>query len=140
MKAIAIQAGEPGPIAQYWQYLRDNRFMLQRSKNSGEYVFYPRIMLPGSGAADLEWVEASGNGTVYATCIVPRKEERGGDYNVALIDLDEGVRMMSRVAGIAPIDVKIGMKVSARIEVLPEDQKKDDAQPLVVFYPEEASS
>lgn len=110
--------------------------MLQRSKSTGQYVFFPRVMLPGSGISDLEWVEASGKATVYATCIVPRKENRGGDYNVALIDLDEGVRMMSRVVGIAAKDVFIGQKLQARIEVLSEDQDKEDPQPLVVFYPE----
>lgn len=114
--------------------------MIQRSASTGSYVFAPRILVPGSGESDLEWVAASGRGTVYATCTIPRKPERGGDYNVALIELEEGVRMMSRVAGIAPMDVKIDMPVAARIEVLPEDEGKDDPQPLVVFYPEEASS
>ena len=63
----------------------------------------------------LDWVKASGSGTVYSTTVVRRKPEAGGDYNVALIDLAEGPRMMSRVVGVEPTAVKIGMKVRARI-------------------------
>jgi uncharacterized OB-fold protein len=57
----------------------------------------------------------SGTGTVYSTTVMRRKAEAGGDYNVALIDLQEGPRLMSRVEGVAPQDVKIGMAVTARI-------------------------
>jgi Predicted nucleic-acid-binding protein containing a Zn-ribbon len=69
----------------------------------------------------------SGLGTVYSTTIVRRKAEDGGDYNVALIDLKEGVRMMSRVEGISPEAVAIGMSVQARII-------DDQGGKLVVFH------
>jgi len=46
---------------------------------------------------------------------VRRKPVDGGDTNIVLVDLTEGVRLMSRVAGVAPEQVKIGMAVSARI-------------------------
>jgi len=104
-----------GPEATFRAYLTEGRFMIQRSRKSGTYVFYPRIAAPGSGETDLEWVEASGEGTVYSTTVVHNRPEKGGDYNVALIDLAEGPRMMSRVVDIDPADVKIGMKVRAQI-------------------------
>ena len=99
--------------------------MLQRCRSSGAFIFYPRVAEPNTGVTDLEWVEASGRGTVYSTTVV-RQKPPAPDYNVALIELAEGPRMMSRVVGIAPADVKIGMAVRARIVV------EDDA-PLVVF-------
>ena len=99
--------------------------MLQRCSSSGAFIFYPRVAEPNSGATDVEWVEASGRGTVYSTTVV-RQKPPTPDYNVALIELAEGPRMMSRVVGIAPIDVKIGMAVRAKVVV------EDDA-PLVVF-------
>ena len=102
--------------------------MIQRSRSTGAYVFYPRVAAPGSGETDLEWVEASGDGTVYSTTVVRNRPEKGGDYNVALIDLAEGPRMMSRVIDIDPGDVKIGMPVEARIEEL-------DGAPQVLFAP-----
>jgi uncharacterized OB-fold protein len=52
---------------------------------------------------------------VYSTTVVRRKADDGGDYNVCLVDLAEGVRMMSRVVSVAPQDVRIGMRVTARI-------------------------
>ena len=60
-------------------------------------------------------MEPKGTGTVYSTTTVRRKPEVGGDYDVSLIDLDEGVRMMSRVEGLAPTEVKIGMRVRAKV-------------------------
>jgi uncharacterized OB-fold protein len=118
----------PGPEAVFREHLAQGRFMIQRSASTGRYVFYPRVVAPGTGEADLEWVEASGEGTVYATTVTRRRPEQGGDYNVALIDLAEGPRMMSRVAGIDPGEVTIGMKVRARVQEL-------NGAPAVVFEP-----
>jgi hypothetical protein len=78
-------------------------------------VFYPRVLCPHCGSERLEWVAPSGRGTVYSTTIVRRKPADGGDYNVCLVDLAEGPRMLSRVAGVAPEEVRIGMAVKARI-------------------------
>jgi uncharacterized protein len=102
------------PEEEYFEHLAQGRFMLQRSRVSGKYFFYPRVAEPITGARDLEWVEASGRGTVYATTVVRTKPPLQ-PYNVALVDLEEGPRIMSRVEGIAPDEVRIGMKVRARI-------------------------
>ncbi len=67
---------------------------------------------------------------MYSTTTVRRKPEAGGDYDVSLIDLAEGVRMMSRVEGVPPAEVKIGMRVRAKII----DNK---GAGLVVFAPEQ---
>lgn len=55
-----------GPEARFRAFLREGRFMLQRSRSTGRWVFHPRVVLPGTGETDLEWVEASGRGTVHA--------------------------------------------------------------------------
>ncbi len=115
------------PDADFQRFLAEGRFMLQRSRESGEFVFYPRVLAPGTGARDLEWVEVSGRGTVYSTTVV-RKKPPEPSYNVALIDLAEGPRMMSRVEGVPPDSVRIGMPVQARIV----DQ---DGDPVIVFEP-----
>ncbi len=111
--------------SEFQGFLEQGRFMLQRSRSSGEHVFYPRVVAPRTGKRDLEWVEASGMGTVNATTVV-RKREPETDYNVALIDLKEGPRIMSRVEGIAAGSVRIGMQVRARIA-------DDGGKPLLVF-------
>jgi uncharacterized OB-fold protein len=123
---------DPGPEQQFFAHLGEGRFMIQRSASSGEYVFFPRVAAPGSATRDLHWVEASGRGVVYSTTTVRRRPERGGDYNVVLVDLEEGPRMMSRVVGIPSTEVRIGMTVRARIDT------SGDA-PVVVFEPVETA-
>jgi uncharacterized OB-fold protein len=115
------------PDADFQRFLAEGRFMIQRSRASGQYVFYPRTIAPGTGARDLDWVEVLGVGTVYSTTTV-RKRPPEPSYNVALIDLAEGPRMMSRVEGIAPDEVRIGMAVRAKIVA-------QDGEPVIVFEP-----
>lgn len=102
------------PAAQYVAFLRLGRFMLQRSRVTGAFFFYPRVAEPGTGSGELEWVEASGQGRVYSTTVI-RKRSPETSYNLALIDLEEGPRMISRVEGLAPEDVRIGMEVRVKI-------------------------
>jgi uncharacterized OB-fold protein len=104
-----------GPEQVYLDGLAAGRFEIQRCAGCGQAVFYPRCVCPHCGGTALDWFAPSGKGVVYATTTVHRKPEQGGDYNVCLVDLQEGVRMMSRVAEIAPGHVRIGMRVSARI-------------------------
>jgi uncharacterized protein len=117
-----------GPEAAFAAHLAQGRFMIQRSASTGTYVFYPRPFVPGTGETDLDWVEAQGTGTVYATTVNRRSPDKGGSFNVALIDLAEGPRMLARVVGIPPEEVKIGMQVRARIEHL-------NGAPAVVWEP-----
>lgn len=114
-----------GPQQLWREALAAGRLLLQRSRASGEFVFYPRVAAPGTGATDLEWVEASGRGTVYATTIV-RKKPPEPSYSVVLVDLEEGPRLMSEVVDIAPEAVQIGMTVRARIDL-------DGGAPRLVF-------
>jgi len=113
------------PEQDYLGFLAEGRFMIQRCRSTGNHVFYPRVAEPRTGNTDLEWVEASGDGVVYATTVM-RQRPPTPSYNVALINLAEGVRMMARVDGVAPEDVRIGMKVKARVT-------RENDQPIVVF-------
>lgn len=121
-----------GPQEQYFAALAEGRFQIQHCKACGRHQFFPRTLCMHCGATDLAWTDPAGTGTVYSFSIVRRKPEAGGDYNVALIDLDEGVRMMSRVDGVALDQLRIGMPVKARV-------LRDAAQPLVVFDAVEAA-
>jgi len=122
----ASEAG--GPMATWAAQLAAGQVKIQRCTACARHVFYPRRLCPYCASTALEWVEASGRGTVHATTVVARSAARGGDYNVALVDLEEGVRMMSRVDGIDAADVRIGMPVRASIVDSPSG-------PLLVFVP-----
>lgn len=115
------------PEQQYREFLAQGKFMLLRARASGRYIFYPRLAEPLSGDTDLEWIAASGLGRVYSVTVV-RKRPPEQDYNVALVDLHEGPRMMSRIEGITPDDVRIGMVVQAKVV-------QQDEEPLLVFEP-----
>lgn len=99
--------------------------MIQRARASGACFFPPRTAEPGTGDIDWEWIEASGAGVVYAATVVHPRPPRE-PYNVVLVDLAEGPRMMSRVEGGVP--VSIGMKVQARID-------RDGTEPVIIFDP-----
>ncbi len=110
-----------GPQQIYEAFLAEGRFMIQRSRSTGEYVFYPKVMAP-SGAVDLDWVAPSGLGTIYAITVNRRRE---GAHNVALVTLDEGVRMMTTIAGVETLP--IGARVRAQVET--------GETPRIVFVP-----
>jgi uncharacterized OB-fold protein len=122
---------DKGPLgidAQFQRHLDEGRFMLQRSRKSGHAFYYPRVAEPGTGDTDLEWFAPSGRGVVYSTTVV-RSRPPAEPYNVALIDLEEGPRVTSKVVGIPASDVRIGLKVQARIEQV-------DGKALLVFAPQ----
>ena len=124
-----------GPIQTHRTALNEGRFLIQRSRSTGAYCFPPRAAAPGSGLADLEWVEASGFGEVHAVTIVSRKEERGGPYNISLVELDEGPRVMTRVVGIEPERVRIGLRVRARIETVDFGTLAGSEKAALLFEP-----
>ena len=124
---------QQSPLGTYYEHCRKGELAYQVTKD-GKPVFFPRLVAPGaaSGAAgNLEWRISRGLGTVYASTVVYYKNE--APLNVALIDLDEGFRMMSRVEDIDPLQVTIGMRVKVRIH--PGDDKQP---PYPVFTPEGA--
>lgn len=116
----------PGPNAQFFDYLAQGRFMLQCEQSTQQFVFFPREM---AREGNYDWVPASGDASVYSFTTVRRKAERGGDYNVAIIELAEGPRLMSRVEGIDPHQVTIGMAVNSKIITT------EKGEPLLVFVP-----
>lgn len=115
-----------GILNQHQAQLSQGKFLIQRCNACAQHIYFPREICPHCGAPDPAWVTPSGHGTVYAVTTVRRKTDAGGDYNVSLIDLDEGVRLMSRVTP-QPFDaVRIGMRVRARVQVT-------DGLGLIVF-------
>lgn len=99
----------------FWDATRERRFVLPWSTASGKPMWYPREVDPAAPDAAIEWRAASGDGVVYAASVHhrpgPGRDDADGPYVVALVDLAEGVRMMSNVVGCEPYDVTVGMQV-----------------------------
>jgi uncharacterized OB-fold protein len=118
---------EPQGVQAFHQLELDaGRFLIQRCTACAKHVYFPRESCPHCGSAALEWTPPQGTGTVYAVTTVRRKPADGGDINISLVDLDEGVRLMSRVANLAPGEIRIGQRVKARVQV-------QDGRGLVLF-------
>lgn len=105
--------GFQGPDAVFAAGLAEGEFRIQRCGSCGAHIHYPRALCPECGSPELEAVRASGRGTVHATSVVRVRPGHGEDYNIALVDLAEGPRMMTRVVDTNPEDVRIGDAVTA---------------------------
>lgn len=120
------------PLEQYRAFLAEGKLAYQVDED-GRALFYPRVAAPAGYRGQLRWASSAGLGTVYSTTYI---QPRGGaTYNVALIDMDEGFRLMSRVESIEPQQVKIGMRVKVRIQ-----PAEGDEDPYPVFDPAEPNT
>jgi uncharacterized protein len=126
-KTVIPSLKDSSPLGIYLEHCRKGELAYQVCTDDNTPVFYPRAVAPGTGSGNLEWRVSSGLGTVYTTVIYYKGEQ---PLNVAMIDLDEGFRMMSRVEDIDPMQVKIGMRVKVRMH--PGDDKQP---PYPVFTP-----
>ena len=128
---------ETGPDAAFQAHVADGRLWLQHCRDCGDALFYPRVLCPHCASRDLEWRPASGRGRVYSKAVL-RVRVKPGDprppfHALVLVDLPEGPRLMSRLPGVAPDDIHIGMAVTARIE-------GEDGEHVVVFEPSEEAA
>lgn len=86
--------------SQWWRALEEGRVLVQQCLACGRSFFYPRPLCPHCHATELEWRDIAGGGTIHAATVVhqPTPIFAGDDpYPVALVDLDEGARMLLRV-------------------------------------------
>lgn len=105
--------------APYWEALQHNRLILKSCSDCGKAHFYPRELCPHCHSDKLNWIDATGTGTVYSytVCRRPAGPAFGEEvpYVVAIIELDEGPRMMTRIS-CEPEYVSIGHRVKVRFE------------------------
>jgi uncharacterized protein len=115
-RAFPVPDGVTQP---FWDGVAEGVLRLQRCRACGRYVFYPRAVCPHCASVDLAWVDASGAGRVHSFTVVHRAPAEYRDevpYVVALVDLDEGVRMMARLVGVDPVAVTVGLPVEVAIQ------------------------
>ncbi|WP_460124364.1 Zn-ribbon domain-containing OB-fold protein [Pseudomonas sp. S2_C03] len=113
---------ERAPYQCFVEGLERGVLTYQRCLGCNKAVFYLRTSCPGCGSAELELNDSQGIGTLYSSTVIFDKEQ---DYNVVLVDLDEGFRMMSTV--IDCDSPSIGDRVQAKVQAL------ESESPRVVF-------
>lgn len=122
MEVVRVESFEkPLPAADavsgpFWTAASEGRLLYQQCPECGHRQFYPRALCTAC-AAEPDWAEASGRGQVHTFTVV---RQHGGKpfrdelpYVVAIVELEEGVRMMGTLTGCDPEDVRIGMAVEA---------------------------
>lgn len=106
--------------------------MIQRCANCGTRQLPGRFACDECLAPDPEWVEASGRGTVFTYTIVHQKYHPAFEvpYNVVVVELEEGPRLVSSLVGIEDDDVRVGMEVEVEFENVSEEISLPRFRPL----------
>jgi uncharacterized protein len=115
----------------FWDATREGRLLLQWCTTCARPVWYPREVCPRCLGSTLEWRESQGCGVVYASTVEHKAQTRAleAPYVVALVELDEGVRLLSNVVGRPPERVAVGDRVRVTWEPL------SDGRRLPLFEP-----
>ena len=95
----------------FWEGCKRGVLVGQRCAGCKRFHHPPRPMCPECNSLESEEVELSGRATLHswAKPVHPRLPMFEDDYLVALVDLDEGMRMLSNLCDIDPADIEIGM-------------------------------
>ncbi|HEY0941978.1 MAG TPA: Zn-ribbon domain-containing OB-fold protein [Steroidobacter sp.] len=129
MSSQATRPAKPLPAVHpwsqaFWDGTRRKQLLIQRCCFCKRNVFYPRLYCPHCFAAELEWVPASGRGTVYTYTVVhnnaPSAFAADVPYVVAVIRLDEGVQMLSNLVDCSAEELCCGLPVEVTFEKLDE--------------------
>lgn len=104
----------------YWECLRNHQLVIQRCLECRAFRHHPRPMCPECHSLEFEWARVSGRGTIYSYAIVTQPLHRFWTdrvpYNVVLVELEEGVRIVSSVVDCPNEAITIGMPVSVVFE------------------------
>jgi len=120
--------------APFWEAAREGRLVIQKCSSCSKYVFYPRLACPHCSSGDLAWVEASGKGKVYSYSVVqnnaPTPFIEDMPYVVTIIELEEGVRLLSNILGADPGELHCEMPVEVTFEKAGEEFSLPKFKPL----------
>ena len=114
------------PSATYVEGLRRGELRFLRCDECRQACFYPRVLCPHCGATTLHWEQSDGGGVVYSVTEVSPKD--GDPYNITLVDIDEGFRLLTTVIDAMPI-------IGTRVQFAPEASSEEfsDAGPRPAF-------
>jgi len=121
---------------EYWDATAQGKLLIKHCNACDRDFFYPRAHCPRCWSTDTAWKEASGLGTIYTFTTIHQNDlppfRDRVPYVIAIIELDEGVRMTSNIEGIEPDAVRCGMPVQVSFR---EEQRDEGSVFLPVFRP-----
>jgi uncharacterized OB-fold protein len=109
----------------FWRGAQERRLMVQRCNDCSDYRFPPEIYCLACGSENGEWVQASGRATLYSWTVghppmLPYFMERA-PWPVAVVQLEEGPRMVTNIVDAPPDDYEIGMALTVDFEDVDDD-------------------
>ena len=117
----------------YWEAARRRELVIQRCEACKRWSFPPRAHCPGCGSGALSWHPASGRGTVYSYTVAHRPPHPvfadQCPLTIAIVELEEGPRMMSNIVGCEPGEVEVGMALRVAFEPI------DDSDVVLPVFP-----
>jgi uncharacterized OB-fold protein len=105
--------------ARYWEAARQGELVVQQCDTCGRCQLYPRVVCVACHGGQLRWTAASGEAIVYTFSVVYRPMVNyieAVPYIVAVVELEEGPKLMTRLVGLSPEDAFIGMRVTVDFE------------------------
>ena len=126
MKEYKKPLPQPTPWSKpFWDGCNRHELLIQKCKDCQKHIFYPKLFCSYCLSPNLEWIKASGRGTIYTYSVVhsyaPTEFLEDVPYIVAVINLQEGVRMMSNIVQCAPDKIRCDMEVEVLFDqVTPE--------------------
>jgi uncharacterized OB-fold protein len=125
--------------APYWEAARDGRLLIAECGACAKVHHYPRPFCPHCWSEDVRPIQAAGTGTlytystVYVNDLAPFADRL--PYVAAIVELDEGPRLMTTIEGVVPEKLRVGMPVTAVFR--PADDADPDSPYMTVFTPSE---
>jgi uncharacterized OB-fold protein len=125
-----VEYGKPLPIPDqasrpFFDGTLRGELLLQRCDTCGTWMWPVRVRCIACFGDELSWAPAAGTGTVYSFTMVHQVFDPGfaGEvpYNVAFVDLTEGVRVITNIVGIADDELRIGLPVVATFEPISDE-------------------
>jgi uncharacterized protein len=117
----------------FWDAAREGRLLIRSCRSCGAVHHYPRPFCPSCWSDDVEWVHASGRANLYTWSTVHRNDlppfREQVPYVAAVVELDEGPKMMTRLVDCEPDRLEVGLALEAAFETLTDDVT------IVVFRP-----
>jgi uncharacterized OB-fold protein len=111
--------------ARYWDSAKEHALKLQRCGQCGKFRYPPGPFCPSCLSDDFQWQPVSGRGTIYSFIIVHQRYDPSFaedlPYNVAVVQLEEGPRLVTNIAGIANEAISVGMPVRVTYEDVTEE-------------------
>lgn len=109
----------------FWEGTKQGKLLIQHCKDCNVNIFYPRKVCPECWSKNMDWITASGKAKVYmfstAYDMVEPKFMADLPYTVAYVNLEEGIRMMTRIVECDPADIHIDMEVEVVFHKLNDD-------------------